>query len=429
MSSKLVVAHDFVCPWCWIGFLQVLRLRDAFDVEIEWVGHELYPEELEFPDYSSGAKSAADSDRPKTPGRLALAYAAEGMTPPTIHPPYPMRTHRAHNAVAYAKLEGVADQLVERLYRAYWQGGVEIERMEMLLMLGRGLIRDEQAYRRAIEERQFADKVIGFDEGSHAVGVYNVPTFYIGGERYAEQPYSVLFEAASKAFAPRSTLDLYSFLDLPPAHNDRPYTYANMVSSIDGRAVMDSRTQSVAGLGSAVDREMMRRLYRPADAIMVGAGTLRAEKRLSYPPEILRVVVTGTGNIDPSHDFFSGSAQQPVVVTTEDAVLPDGLEAEVLRCGRSALDLPEALKLLRARYGVETLHLHGGPRLLGSLFELDLVDDLFLTVAPKIRLGSDLPTIADAPALPTDGLLEMDLVSVEPIESELFLRYRRKRNV
>jgi riboflavin biosynthesis pyrimidine reductase len=162
---------------------------------------------------------------------------------------------------------------------------------------------------------------------------------------------------------------------------------------------------------------------------MIGAGTLRAEKRLSYPPEILRVVVTGTGNIDPSHNFFSGSARRPIVVTAEEAVLPEGLQAEVLRCGRSELDLLDALRQLRSRYGVQVLHLHGGPRLLGSLFEIDLVDELFLTVAPKIRLGSELPTFADAPALPTDRLLEMELVSAKPIENELFLRYRRKRNV
>jgi hypothetical protein len=54
----------------------------------------------------------------------------------------------------------------------------------------------------AIKERRFEDKIIAFDEPSYATGVYNVPTFYIGGERYAEQPYGVLQQAMRKLVVP-----------------------------------------------------------------------------------------------------------------------------------------------------------------------------------------------------------------------------------
>jgi len=193
---KIPVAHDFICPWCWIGLFQAKRLEKDFGVEVEWLSYELFPDELEWV-VSAGSAPAPEGDprKPKTPTRMDLAYAAEGMDAPVSTRPYHMRTHNAHEAVEYAKTEGVANQLVEKLYRAYWEEGQNINEPEVLEGLAVGIVKDVPAMVKAIAERQFKDKIVGFDDPAYDSGVFNVPTFIIGGERYAEQPYRALQKA------------------------------------------------------------------------------------------------------------------------------------------------------------------------------------------------------------------------------------------
>ena len=77
--------------------------------------------------------------------------------------------------------------------------------------------------------------------------------------------------------------------------------------------------------------------------------------------------------------------------------------------------------------GVERLYVLGGSDLNGQLLGADLVDELFLTVAPKVRLGDDLPTYAGGEALPRSDLLDFTLVESHVVQDEVFLRYRRRK--
>jgi predicted DsbA family dithiol-disulfide isomerase len=112
-----------------------------------------------------------------------------------------MRTFNAHEAVEYAKTEGVQDALIEALYRAYWEEGKEINKPEVLEELAKGIVADVPAMMYAVGAKQFKDKIVGFDDDAYAKGVFNVPTFFIGGERYAEQLYSTISNAV-KALHP-----------------------------------------------------------------------------------------------------------------------------------------------------------------------------------------------------------------------------------
>lgn len=187
------VAHDFICPWCWIGLFQAKKLKEEFGVDFEWLGYELFPDELEWPQPS--AQAPTNPNRPKTPGRLDLAYAAQNMEPPTAVRPRQMRIHNAHEAVEFAKTEGVADALVETLYNALWLEGMRINDPETIAELSKGIVSDIPAMLKAIAERRFKDKIVGFDEPAYATGIYNVPTFIIGGVRYAEEPHATLRKA------------------------------------------------------------------------------------------------------------------------------------------------------------------------------------------------------------------------------------------
>lgn len=187
------VAHDFNCPWCWIGYFQAFQLKEEFGVELEWLAYELYPESMEWPEPPPPVPSL-QPNRPPVPTRLELAYAAQGMDKPTVDRPKRMRTHVAHEAMELAKVHGVADELVRVLYPAYWEQGQNLSDPEVVIALAAGLL-DSTELREVIETRRYADLIVGFNLPAYETGVYNVPTFFIGGERYAEESYRTLQRA------------------------------------------------------------------------------------------------------------------------------------------------------------------------------------------------------------------------------------------
>jgi predicted DsbA family dithiol-disulfide isomerase len=193
MSLTIPVAHDFICPWCWVGLFQAERLRNEFNVSFDWVGHELWPEELEWPEHAPAPEPPAN--KPATPTRLEFILLLDELELPKADRPKQMRTHNAHEAVEFAKTEGVADELIEKLYRAYWEEGLEINNPDVLVGLAEGIVKDHAGLKQAMETKQFKGNIVSFDDESYSKGVYNVPTFFIGESRLAEQPYKVLSAA------------------------------------------------------------------------------------------------------------------------------------------------------------------------------------------------------------------------------------------
>jgi predicted DsbA family dithiol-disulfide isomerase len=193
MPLTIPIAHDFICPWCWIGLFQAQKLQAEFGAQVDWLGYELFPEELEWPDYPPGAPGPAN--KPPVPSRLDFILQADGLQLPPSTRPHKMRTFNAHEALEYAKTEGVQDKFVEVLYRAYWEDGKEINNPEVLEQLAQGVVNDVPALLNAVATKRFKDNIVGFDDDAHDKGVWNVPTFFIGGERYAEQLYTTLRDA------------------------------------------------------------------------------------------------------------------------------------------------------------------------------------------------------------------------------------------
>ena len=188
------VAHDYNCPWCWIALFQTKVLREDFGVQFDWKSFELMPEELPWGD--PPARPSVESDRPKTPSRMDLAYVASGVPKPISDRPKKLRTHTCLEATEFVKAnEGDVDGFVERLYRGYWEKGEQINDLEWLRMAAEGIVSSPDQMVEAVVAREFDDLIVKFDDDAYAAGVYNVPTFWIGGERYAEQPTQVLREA------------------------------------------------------------------------------------------------------------------------------------------------------------------------------------------------------------------------------------------
>ncbi len=480
MGVVIPVAFDFTCPQCWIGFLQAQRLRAEFGVEIDWLPYELWPEELPWPEPRPAIPEPPG--KPKIPSRFELQLRADGieMPPAMGSRPKRMRAHYPHEAAAFLKVKEPErlEHFIGAAFRAYWERGERIGDLDVVLELAG----DGDELREALECRAYRDQVVHYDAAAFASGVWNVPTFWIGGERFAEQPYSVLAEAVARDERGETRDDLrtiYADLVFPASPSGRPYTYINMVATIDGKILTGERDEHVVDLGSKVDHELMRRIEVSADAVMVGATTLRASKKSWNPGAAKRIVVTRSGNLDLDHCFFSGDAY---VAVPDDAKLDEDrlrrsatlqadedrlrrsatlqadedrlrrsatlqsdedrlrrsatLQADedrlrrsatlqVLRAGRGDVDLNDLVRQLKGM-GVERLLVMGGSTLNAQLLKLGLVDELFLTVAPKVKLGKDVPTYADGEPLARGEIQDYALIEEHRVGDELFLRYRRK---
>lgn len=212
--------------------------------------------------------------------------------------------------------------------------------------------------------------------------------------------------------------DLYSDLSFPEPPADRPYTFINMVATIDGKTVSGSREEPVGDIGSEVDHGLMRRIEDAADAILLGAGALRSTPGLWYPAEKIRIVATESGNLDYKSRFFRDAPGKAIVLCPESAGVPHGVN-------RLMNDFVDAFSTLRTDWNVKHLLVEGGSALNGQLLELNLVDELFVTLAPKIKLGDCVPTYAGGNPLPREKMQLYRLLQHQVMGDEIFLRYRR----
>lgn len=219
---------------------------------------------------------------------------------------------------------------------------------------------------------------------------------------------------------------------VPPVHQsfdnpidwvDRPFVSMNMVATIDGKILSGKRDEHVMDLGSSVDHATMRAIENAHDAVLIGAGSLRATPGLWYPKRLKRFVVTRSGSIDVQSRFFTDAPDDAYVVFAG-PVAPSGVLTLPYPSG---IDWEDLLHRMRHELGVRRLLVEGGSETNAEFLSRDLVDELFLTVAPKVKLGRDVPTYAGGDPLPRNGLLDFELAACETVGDEVFLRYRRSR--
>ena len=94
-----------------------------------------------------------------------------------------------------------------------------------------------------------------------------------------------------------SRAPFYEKLMYLPAAGGRPYVVINMVATIDGKIITGERGEPVNDLGSDVDHLMMRRIQNSVDAVLIGANNQRTTPKIWYPTEMVRIVVTRSGNV------------------------------------------------------------------------------------------------------------------------------------
>jgi riboflavin-specific deaminase-like protein len=220
--------------------------------------------------------------------------------------------------------------------------------------------------------------------------------------------------------------------DLAPAR--RPYTLVNFIASVDGRAAYGGRS---GALGDDGDRALFHGLRESVDAVMAGTVTLaterygrilgqseRRERRSArgLSPEPLACIVTRSGEVPTDIPLFQEPEARVVIFCAAGLDLGrPAAQVEVVRLDPAELTLTTAMRRLRADYGVRTLLCEGGPTLFGAMIREEIVDELFLTIAPKLVGGGRGPTITSGPEL-------AELHPLRPVwllerEGSLYARY------
>lgn len=221
---------------------------------------------------------------------------------------------------------------------------------------------------------------------------------------------------------------VYQELDWPPAPEGRPWVFVNMVSTIDGKIITGEPDEPVQDLGSARDHATMHWLEAQAGGILIGAATVRATPRMNLPAGLHRFCASLGGVVSPDCDFFArGEQGRTWLVTSQQGAQAADPRHTVKAFGEQSVDWPEFLAWCRTELGIERLLVEGGGELNAALMAEDLVDELFLTLAPKIKGGRQTPTLAGGDPLPRQSLLAWQLTSCLAVDSEVFLRYRRHR--
>ncbi len=216
------------------------------------------------------------------------------------------------------------------------------------------------------------------------------------------------------------------------AHPDRPYLILNFATTLDGRAAISGRSGAI---GSDTDTEILQRLRTHVDAVMIGAGTMRAERygrmvsdpalrayreRIGLAHDPLGVIVSNRLELPWDAGLFTDGGGRIVIFTASEEEPPETATPVTVVRHPEGVELDRALAWLLEERGIKSVLCEGGPTLHGRLREGGLADELFLTIAPKIA-GGEGPRILEGALADVD---QVELAWLLESEGELFARYR-----
>jgi riboflavin-specific deaminase-like protein len=234
-------------------------------------------------------------------------------------------------------------------------------------------------------------------------------------------------------------------LKLENKKTELPFVFVNMATTADGKIATANR--AVHSFGSARDLAQLYELRATADAILCGARTVEISnatlgnggekfrrRRLKnglaeYP---IRVIVSGGGTIDPAAKIFQKRFSPIIIFTTQRASAKKlaqlrTLADEVKIFSAMEVDFRGALRWLGTKWGVNRLLCEGGGELNDALFRAALVDEIHLTICPKIFGGRLAPTMADGLGFEQlAGAARFELTSKKRKKAELFTVFSRR---
>jgi riboflavin-specific deaminase-like protein len=214
----------------------------------------------------------------------------------------------------------------------------------------------------------------------------------------------------------------------------------NVAASLDGKIASPRRIS----LSGPADRRRVEERRAEADAVFLGAETVRRENAVSLvraadllaaraargaSPQPLQALWTRRADLPTTLRWFTTPGIERVVflgaTASDDAAKRFAAHAVVHRLPGGADDAPFVVRTLAERHGTRRLLLECGGASAAAFFAAGLVDEMRLTLSPRVLGGASSPTPADGEALSESVAPSFELVSLEHVGSEVFLHYRR----
>ncbi|MUG95247.1 riboflavin deaminase [Scytonema sp. UIC 10036] len=214
--------------------------------------------------------------------------------------------------------------------------------------------------------------------------------------------------------------------------------------SADGK--ISDVTRSPARFGSKTDKAHLEEQIALADAVIFGAGTLRAygttltvshpqllqqRARAGKPPQPIQIVITRSAHLNPEMRFFQQKISRWLLTASPGALFwKERLDFEqilVFEKPTGEIDIEAGLKHLK-NLGIKRLAVLGGGELVSSMLAINLIDEFWLTICPLIIGGAAAPTPVEGNGFLSDLAPSLQLLEVRTIEQEVFLHYFLKRS-
>jgi riboflavin-specific deaminase-like protein len=224
----------------------------------------------------------------------------------------------------------------------------------------------------------------------------------------------------------------------------RPWVSVNFAVSWDGR--ISTRNHTPSNFSSPRDKRRLLEIRARADAVLVGAGTAATDQmtmgmpdsdlretriRRGQPPYPIRVLLTNSGRIDPDLRLFDAEISPVLIFATEK--MPRSIrarlegKARVILTPAAKVDLAEMLRVLRNEYEVKRVDCEGGGQVCRALLGRDLIDEIHLTLCPRLFGGEKAPTITGVAGEFLAKSIACALRSMKTIDGECFVTYRVRK--
>jgi len=224
----------------------------------------------------------------------------------------------------------------------------------------------------------------------------------------------------------------------------RPHVSVNMAMSLDGKISTYKRED--ISLGTEHDRRLMDELRAKADAVIVGSGTvahdgfpiliryddLRARRvERGWPPHPINVTMSRALSLPSTRPFFQHPDTEKILFTTRTAPEPRvkrfSRVAEVVVLPGRTLSPVVLLEELRRR-GIKRVLLEGGGEIHFAFAKEGVVDEIYITLTPRLIGGASAPTVLDGKGFLAADHIELRLLSTKRVGNELYLRYAVDRD-
>ena len=213
-----------------------------------------------------------------------------------------------------------------------------------------------------------------------------------------------------------------------------------VATTVDGKITTTDDASSQ--FASEKDLEHLLAVRSQQDAILAGAKTIlnddptftsrliyqEQRRKNGFSPNPIKCVVSGRGSILPSAKMFHHN-NSPAIVFTTQQITADRYQAlskiaDVFVVGTEKVDFCKIIQILADNYQVKSLLIEGGGEINASVFQAGIVNEVYITVCPKVAGGRDVPTAVEGNGFVLSDLVDLELISHRIVDSEVFLHYQ-----